>query len=220
MDEEKEPGRCRRTDGKMWRCSRDVVPDQKYCERHLHRGSTTGARSRKPVEQPPQSQNQQEEEEKHNPVTTPTKPLTSQQASQNSTTKPSKITVPSETTDSPMTSKPSKTATTSSQTPPTKDLVAKTTTKPSKTTPSQTSTATPPSDDATVPLPRSPSSGVDPGRCQRTDGKRWRCSKDALPNKKYCEGHVHRGRVYYKNLEKKPKTASDMPSTADTNVKT
>eukprot|EP00249_Psilotum_nudum_P020561 c27758_g1_i1 orf=880-1803(+) len=33
-----EPGRCRRTDGKKWRCSRDVVPNQKYCERHMHRG--------------------------------------------------------------------------------------------------------------------------------------------------------------------------------------
>ncbi|KAG8654898.1 hypothetical protein MANES_05G190700v8 [Manihot esculenta] len=42
-----EPGRCRRTDGKKWRCSRNVAPDQKYCERHMH-----GARprSRKPVE--------------------------------------------------------------------------------------------------------------------------------------------------------------------------
>ncbi|KAJ1694774.1 hypothetical protein LUZ63_011472 [Rhynchospora breviuscula] len=35
---EPEPGRCRRTDGKKWRCWRNVVPDQKYCERHLHRG--------------------------------------------------------------------------------------------------------------------------------------------------------------------------------------
>lgn len=42
-----EPGRCRRTDGKKWRCSRDVVPDQKYCERHMHRGRH---RSRKHVE--------------------------------------------------------------------------------------------------------------------------------------------------------------------------
>ncbi|KAI9180531.1 hypothetical protein LWI28_005787 [Acer negundo] len=42
-----EPGRCRRTDGKKWRCSRDVVPDQKYCERHMHRGRQ---RSRKLVE--------------------------------------------------------------------------------------------------------------------------------------------------------------------------
>ncbi|KAK4377747.1 hypothetical protein RND71_004043 [Anisodus tanguticus] len=44
-----EPGRCRRTDGKKWRCSRDVVAGQKYCERHVHRGRS---RSRKPVEIP------------------------------------------------------------------------------------------------------------------------------------------------------------------------
>ncbi|XWS21322.1 hypothetical protein CRYUN_Cryun30bG0045700 [Craigia yunnanensis] len=42
-----ESGRCRRTDGKKWRCSRDAVADQKYCERHLNRGRH---RSRKPVE--------------------------------------------------------------------------------------------------------------------------------------------------------------------------
>ncbi|KAL7133554.1 hypothetical protein ABFS83_12G148700 [Erythranthe nasuta] len=44
-----EPGRCRRTDGKKWRCSRDVVAGHKYCERHMHRGRN---RSRKPVETP------------------------------------------------------------------------------------------------------------------------------------------------------------------------
>ncbi|XVF55668.1 hypothetical protein PTKIN_Ptkin06aG0055500 [Pterospermum kingtungense] len=44
-----EPGRCRRSDGKKWRCSRDVVAGQKYCERHVHRGRN---RSRKPVEMP------------------------------------------------------------------------------------------------------------------------------------------------------------------------
>ncbi|PKA66504.1 Growth-regulating factor 6 [Apostasia shenzhenica] len=42
-----EPGRCRRTDGKKWRCSRDAVVDQKYCERHMNRGRH---RSRKHVE--------------------------------------------------------------------------------------------------------------------------------------------------------------------------
>ncbi|KAF0891472.1 hypothetical protein E2562_009886 [Oryza meyeriana var. granulata] len=44
---EPEPGRCRRTDGKKWRCSRDVVSGHKYCERHVHRGR---GRSRKPME--------------------------------------------------------------------------------------------------------------------------------------------------------------------------
>ncbi|PWA94039.1 WRC domain, Glutamine-Leucine-Glutamine, QLQ, Growth-regulating factor [Artemisia annua] len=42
-----EPWRCRRTDGKKWRCSRDIIPDQKYCERHSHKSRP---RSRKPVE--------------------------------------------------------------------------------------------------------------------------------------------------------------------------
>ena len=45
-----EPGRCRRTDGKKWRCSRDAAADQKYCERHMNRGRH---RSRKPVEGQP-----------------------------------------------------------------------------------------------------------------------------------------------------------------------
>ncbi|KAI3687253.1 hypothetical protein L1987_80947 [Smallanthus sonchifolius] len=42
-----EPGRCKRTDGKKWRCSKDAHHDSKYCERHMHRGRN---RSRKPVE--------------------------------------------------------------------------------------------------------------------------------------------------------------------------
>ncbi|KAK6158474.1 hypothetical protein DH2020_005788 [Rehmannia glutinosa] len=48
-----EPGRCRRTDGKKWRCSKDAHPDSKYCERHMHRGRN---RSRKPVESQTSSQ--------------------------------------------------------------------------------------------------------------------------------------------------------------------
>lgn len=34
-----EPGRCRRTDGKKWRCKSAVVPGQKYCATHMHRGA-------------------------------------------------------------------------------------------------------------------------------------------------------------------------------------
>ncbi|KAJ4843502.1 hypothetical protein Tsubulata_020492 [Turnera subulata] len=47
-----EPGRCRRTDGKKWRCSKQALPDQKYCDRHMHRGRQ---RSRKLVEASPLS---------------------------------------------------------------------------------------------------------------------------------------------------------------------
>ncbi|MCD7446985.1 hypothetical protein HAX54_020763 [Datura stramonium] len=35
---EAEPRRCKRTDGKKWRCSKSVVQNQKYCEKHMHRG--------------------------------------------------------------------------------------------------------------------------------------------------------------------------------------
>ncbi|KAK8652903.1 hypothetical protein V6N13_126926 [Hibiscus sabdariffa] len=42
-----EPGRCRRTDGKKWRCSWDAVANKKYCEKHINRGCH---RSRKHVE--------------------------------------------------------------------------------------------------------------------------------------------------------------------------
>ncbi|KAD5508303.1 hypothetical protein R6Q59_031118 [Mikania micrantha] len=44
---EAEPGRCKRTDGKKWRCGKQVVSGYKYCERHLHRGRS---QSRKDVE--------------------------------------------------------------------------------------------------------------------------------------------------------------------------
>ncbi|MQM17231.1 hypothetical protein Taro_050202 [Colocasia esculenta] len=47
--EDPEPGRCRRTDGKKWRCSKEAYPDSKYCEKHMHRGKN---RSRKHVEAP------------------------------------------------------------------------------------------------------------------------------------------------------------------------
>ncbi|KAL1212065.1 Growth-regulating factor 5 [Cardamine amara subsp. amara] len=43
-----EPGRCRRTDGKKWRCSREAYPDSKYCEKHMHRGRN---RARKALDQ-------------------------------------------------------------------------------------------------------------------------------------------------------------------------
>ncbi|KAK4265625.1 hypothetical protein QN277_026652 [Acacia crassicarpa] len=48
-----EPGRCRRTDGKKWRCSKEAYPNSKYCERHMHRGNN---RLRKPLQQHQQQQ--------------------------------------------------------------------------------------------------------------------------------------------------------------------
>lgn len=42
-----EQGRCRRTDGRKWRCSKNALPREKYCDRHMHRGRKC---SRKHVE--------------------------------------------------------------------------------------------------------------------------------------------------------------------------
>jgi hypothetical protein len=49
-DSDPEPGRCRRTDGKKWRCSKEAMAEHKYCERHINRNRH---RSRKPVETQP-----------------------------------------------------------------------------------------------------------------------------------------------------------------------
>ncbi|KAF2534060.1 hypothetical protein F2Q70_00033011 [Brassica cretica] len=62
-----EPWRCKRTDGKKWRCSRNAVPDQKYCERHAHKSRP---RSRKHVETSPHSH--------HNDARTTSKNVASQ----------------------------------------------------------------------------------------------------------------------------------------------
>lgn len=39
VEPEPEPGRCRRTDGKKWRCKCAVLAGQKYCATHMHRGA-------------------------------------------------------------------------------------------------------------------------------------------------------------------------------------
>ncbi|GBG60224.1 hypothetical protein CBR_g3467 [Chara braunii] len=62
------PGRCRRTDGKKWFCSKPVVPGQKYCERHLHRGKQWQAaeeakQNRVQQQQQPQPQQQQQQQQ-------------------------------------------------------------------------------------------------------------------------------------------------------------
>lgn len=68
-----EPGRCKRTDGKKWRCSRDVAPHQKYCERHMHRGRP---RSRKHVEvHAPVNNNNDNKKTRNHPVPLESTPI-------------------------------------------------------------------------------------------------------------------------------------------------
>lgn len=61
---------------------------------------------------------------------------------------------------------------------------------------------------------------LQPWRCRRTDGKKWRCGNDTLPNEKYCERHMHRGRNRSKNKkvdENSQHISSD--STSPSNIK-
>ncbi|XP_054788242.1 growth-regulating factor 7-like isoform X2 [Prosopis cineraria] len=63
--------------------------------------------------------------------------------------------------------------------------------------------------DAGFNLRFSSSSDAEPGRCRRTDGKKWRCSKDVAPNHKYCERHMHRGRPRSRKLVEIQATADN-----------
>lgn len=42
-------GRCRRTDGKKWQCKSAVLPGQKYCATHMHRGAKKRLTSHEPA---------------------------------------------------------------------------------------------------------------------------------------------------------------------------
>ncbi|KAG8382572.1 hypothetical protein BUALT_Bualt05G0091600 [Buddleja alternifolia] len=64
-----EPWRCKRTDGKKWRCSRDVAPDHKYCERHAHKSRP---RSRKHVEIQSHISNNNSNSSTQHPLQSPT----------------------------------------------------------------------------------------------------------------------------------------------------
>lgn len=46
---ESEAGRCRRTDGKKWRCKGGVLPGQKYCATHVNRGAKKRVTSHEPA---------------------------------------------------------------------------------------------------------------------------------------------------------------------------
>ncbi|PON57453.1 Growth-regulating factor [Parasponia andersonii] len=59
---------------------------------------------------------------------------------------------------------------------------------------------------------------TEPWRCRRTDGKKWRCSKEALPHQKYCERHVHRGRHRSRKLVESPKYGSNNGASKTTTV--
>ncbi|CAM8969306.1 unnamed protein product [Rhodiola kirilowii] len=58
------------------------------------------------------------------------------------------------------------------------------------------------------------STDTEPGRCKRTDGKKWRCVKEAMPDFKYCEKHLHRGRHSSRKLVESSMKSSSASSAA------
>ncbi|KAE7997027.1 hypothetical protein FH972_001697 [Carpinus fangiana] len=276
-----EPGRCRRTDGKKWRCSKNVVPDQKYCERHMHRGRQ---RSRKPVEaveisissdaMPSVKLNGKLGELKANCGNSDAvglRLMTPSSSNNGSNHKTSTTTISIGNTERkknaycdtvttrthiPMiaastTTLPAATAMRITTTPATAPPLTPATTAMRITTTTTTTPATAPTltvnankkiDQNTerkdmsgnavgyhtsmkssnnrannISFGISPGLGfspksvlqvqgcnnscfgnrnsieLEPGRCRRTDGKKWRCSRDVVPDKKYCMQHMHRG---------------------------
>ncbi|XP_039011929.1 LOW QUALITY PROTEIN: growth-regulating factor 9-like [Hibiscus syriacus] len=226
-----EPGRCRRTDGKKWRCSKDVIPYQKYCLQHMHRGCR---RSRKPVETTSQtalpdltssgiSIKLSKNSKNHSA------PVCSQYMNQSSCNTSSSHETPDIAaigSDNICSNRKYVTANASTST---ITATKKTGENDSKRIKSEQYEEKPSVSDGTtinrsckcvnkvtVAHNISPTVGfspksvlqvlgnsssrvyknkieVEPGRCRRTDGKRWRCSRDVVPDQKYCVRHMHRG---------------------------
>ncbi|XP_024997040.1 growth-regulating factor 7-like [Cynara cardunculus var. scolymus] len=167
-----EPGRCRRTDGKKWRCRWPVLPSQKYCERHIHRGRL---RSRKPVEVP---------ETVSTSISTVSslKPVSNlQSAAINNAINHGKVHIKNQSLKIKKLSRVNALEFGFSP----KSVLQNGNVQGCGTS----------SHDNSIAL-----SVTGSERCRRTDGKKWQCSKDALPKQKYCGIHMHRGAKKVENL--------------------
>ncbi|XVF73372.1 hypothetical protein PTKIN_Ptkin12aG0196600 [Pterospermum kingtungense] len=231
-----EPGRCRRTDGKKWRCGKNVIPDQKYCEQHMHRGCR---RSRKPVEHSQialpdstLSKNSNEVSENSNNLSAAVsfqcmKPSSCKTSNSHETT--ASTAIDSNNVCSNRNSVSTNATTSSTIVTATND--DRNVCKRIKSSPntsekgeeklavddnsiinrsSKTGNRSTVGNSISPSLDFSPKSVLqalgcsnsrvykneierEPGRCRRTDGKRWRCSRDVIPDQKYCARHMHRG---------------------------
>ncbi|MCD7454085.1 hypothetical protein HAX54_023446 [Datura stramonium] len=229
-----EPGRCRRTDGKKWRCKRDLIPGQKYCGQHMHRGR----RSRKPVEAsimksddasiiPKRTKLYASTDDSGSncaPASTKTASLSSTTRNDQNNSIEDSFAKPSPTNscnsngkqDNNMTCN-RKNATTCQRTPSfinghaecrmTSERSNNADSKKidfnfissSKTNHNQNT------EDAANYDGGAPVYGIsaksdlqhatesEQQRCRRSDGKKWRCSRNVVPHQKYCEIHMHRG---------------------------
>lgn len=164
-----EPGRCRRTDGKKWRCRLAVLTDKKYCERHIHRGRL---RSRKPVEV-------NKTISKPNTMTsisslkaTPNLEVSAKTSAGNY----NKVGIKNQSFKIKKHSSRENAR-----------VSLELTFSPKSVLQSGNGCGTSHNGH------NSAHAVAESERCKRTDGKKWRCSKGSLPGQKYCVQHMHRG---------------------------
>ncbi|TYH99845.1 hypothetical protein ES332_A11G093900v1 [Gossypium tomentosum] len=229
-----EPGRCRRTDGKKWRCSKNVIPYQKYCEQHMHRGCR---RSRKPVETSqsalPDSTSSKfsirlSENSKNLPTPVSfqyTNPFSCNTSTSHGTTaiessyvcsNRNSISINAATSGTIIATMKNDNKNDPKRNKNVTNISEKGEEKLSVSNNNTIKRSSKSGNKATVGNNISPSVGfspksvlqvlgnsssraykneieLEPGRCRRTDGKRWRCSRDVIHDQKYCARHMHRG---------------------------
>ncbi|PIN23777.1 hypothetical protein CDL12_03473 [Handroanthus impetiginosus] len=257
-----EPGRCRRTDGRKWRCSKNVVLHQKYCERHMHRGRQGSRKHVEHVQSVSRSDNKTCRDSKmpiissvtanaDNRIPTANRSVDPGQPCSNYSNSVPAIAVyrndKSHDAFLPIQNTLNK-YTLGCEVNKNKNVgcVATSTCGNSMNNGatdgcSHTEGRVPGFENANprkisirngvaMRFGSSPKSVLhcgagkvdlvsrstnvtetEPQRCRRTDGKKWQCRRDAVPNQKYCEAHMHRGA---KRLRLNAESAGDVPDTS------
>ncbi|MED6181800.1 hypothetical protein PIB30_022686 [Stylosanthes scabra] len=222
---EPEPNRCRRTDGKKWRCSKNTLPGHKYCERHVNRGRN---RSRKPVET---------SDVNSDSITKPCNKLPTTIVSNTE----SAVSIP---TPGPKVINFGNMVSVVSDNRSSLDLSKKdngikscvgysiSVISSGKGSVTYDGTNCISAGAGIGFSPRSVlqvsgcnsshctygnSIDLEPGRCRRTDGKKWRCKSAVLPGHKYCTSHVHRGSKR-RSTDREPPTTTPTPTPQSANT--
>ncbi|KAL9245298.1 hypothetical protein vseg_018964 [Gypsophila vaccaria] len=174
-----EPGRCRRTDGKKWRCYQSVVPNEKYCEKHMHRGRK---RSRKLVEDViAHTPNVDDDVSKKN----------TERQSTPAFDVPAVLIKKSQPLTELSRDAVKVTGLTLTDTAAKMDLKTETQSEGRHGIIMKESTSSDPRCLEVQCRANAPPQA--PQRCNRTDGRKWQCHNVAIPGHKYCALHVHRG---------------------------
>ncbi|KAL3616581.1 hypothetical protein CASFOL_039971 [Castilleja foliolosa] len=188
-----EADRCRRTDGKKWRCSKKAIPNEKYCEGHMHRGCNRGSRKLvepKKIIPKPDNKTHVHSMVPISSVLGQSQPVINEESSSENAN-PRKIEYGTAKNNHPEFGSSPKSVLHCGAG---EDYLG----------------------------PKNVTENV-PQRCKRTDGKKWQCGQEALPDEKYCQRHMHRGakRVMSNPLSpplRKARTSCTIITSLDNNI--